>query len=209
MRWEPATRLPCCAALLYSLIPRPCHYTCIHTPLSASSPLRPACLPAVFSFTMGFYDLLKALPGLQTVMQRLMASVWLPPAAVLEWLEQHTQIRWVPSASPAARALLLPLYSTRKPASCARLEPVRSAVMPWPASIACPPMPTHRLTHPLSPPTHPLSTCRLSILLTYLLGKSEGFVWLARHAQHFARVSGGACPSPHTASPHSGSDSLT
>lgn len=34
-------------------------------------------------------------PCLQVVMQRLMASLWLPPAAVLEWLEQHTQIRWV------------------------------------------------------------------------------------------------------------------
>jgi hypothetical protein len=48
---------------------------------------------------MGFYDLLKALPGLQTVMQRLMSSVWLPPAVVLEWLEQHTQIRWAPAAA--------------------------------------------------------------------------------------------------------------
>lgn len=32
-------------------------------------------------------------PALQLVMQRLMSSVWLPPGAVLEWLEQHTQIR--------------------------------------------------------------------------------------------------------------------
>lgn len=31
--------------------------------------------------------------GLQVVMQRLMASLWLPPSAVLDWLEQHTQIR--------------------------------------------------------------------------------------------------------------------
>lgn len=48
---------------------------------------------SVFSFAVGFYDLYKVVPGLQVVMHRLMASVWLPPAAVLEWLEQHTQIR--------------------------------------------------------------------------------------------------------------------
>ena len=54
-------------------------------------------------------------------MQGLMASLWLPPAAVLEWLEAHTQIR-------------------------------------------------------------------LSILLTFLFGKSEAFVWVMRWAGNFARV---------------------
>ncbi|KAL4427891.1 hypothetical protein ABPG75_001980 [Micractinium tetrahymenae] len=76
---------------------------------------------SAFSFAVGFYDLYKSIPGLQLVMQRLMASMWLPPAAVLEWLEQHTQIR-------------------------------------------------------------------LSILLTYLFGKSEALVWFMRWAQHFARL---------------------
>lgn len=45
---------------------------------------------------------------LQLVMQRLMASVWLPPAAVLEWLEQHTQIRCAGLASQSPPCLLCP-----------------------------------------------------------------------------------------------------
>ncbi|KAL4858369.1 hypothetical protein ACK3TF_001355 [Chlorella vulgaris] len=76
---------------------------------------------SVFSFVIGFYDLLKAVPGLQVVARQLMARMWLPPVAVLEWLEQHTQIR-------------------------------------------------------------------LSILATYLFGKSEAFVWVMRWVHNFARV---------------------
>lgn len=45
-------------------------------------------------------------------------------------------------------------------------------------------------THPSCPPcpTHPAAP-RLSILLTYLFGKSEAFVWMMRWSHNFARVS--------------------
>lgn len=77
------------------------------------------------------------IPRLQVVMQRLMSSLWLPPAAVLEWLEQHTQIR-------------------------------------------------------------------LSILLTYLFGKSEAFVWVVKWCHNFARVSDGAGRAHPMGSPRQG-----
>jgi len=42
-----------------------------------------------FSLAVGFYDLFKTLPGLQAVL----STMWLPPAAVLQWIEEHAQIR--------------------------------------------------------------------------------------------------------------------
>ncbi|KAG7672519.1 hypothetical protein KSW81_001481 [Nannochloris sp. 'desiccata'] len=42
-----------------------------------------------FSLAVGFYDLYKTLPGLQAVLSKM----WLPPAAVLQWIEAHAQIR--------------------------------------------------------------------------------------------------------------------
>ena len=46
-----------------------------------------------FSLAIGFYDLYRNLPGLQRLLRGVMASAWLPPTAVLEWLESHTQFR--------------------------------------------------------------------------------------------------------------------
>jgi hypothetical protein len=46
-----------------------------------------------FSLAVGFYDLYKSLPGLQTVLSKMVAGMWLPPAAVLQWIEEHAQIR--------------------------------------------------------------------------------------------------------------------
>ena len=46
-----------------------------------------------FSLAVGFYDLYKTLPGLQAVLSRMVAGLWLPPAAVLQWIEEHAQIR--------------------------------------------------------------------------------------------------------------------
>lgn len=78
---------------------------------------------SLFSLAAGFYDLYKTLPGLQAVLSRAMGGLWLPPAAVLEWIEEHAQIR-------------------------------------------------------------------LSILLTYLFGKSEMLVYVVRMLGHVKRVLG-------------------
>lgn len=64
------------------------------------------------------------LPLLQLLLQRLMSSLWLPPTSILQWLEEHAQLR-------------------------------------------------------------------LSLLLTYLFGKSEMFVQLMRWSGNVARVSRG------------------
>jgi len=45
------------------------------------------------SLALGFWDLYKTLPGLQALLSRLVAGVWLPPVAVLQWFEEHAQIR--------------------------------------------------------------------------------------------------------------------
>ena len=37
--------------------------------------------------------------------------------------------------------------------------------------------------------THQPALCSLSILLTYLFGKSEAFVWVVKWCHNFARVS--------------------
>ena len=46
-----------------------------------------------FSLTVGFWDLYKTLPGLQSALAKLVESMWLPPTAVLQWIEEHAQIR--------------------------------------------------------------------------------------------------------------------
>ena len=46
-----------------------------------------------FSLACGFYDLYKNLPGLQALLQGMMSGLWLPPAAVLAWVEAHTKLR--------------------------------------------------------------------------------------------------------------------
>jgi hypothetical protein len=46
-----------------------------------------------FSLAVGFYDLYKTLPGLQAMLSKMVAGMWLPPAAVLQWIEEHAQIR--------------------------------------------------------------------------------------------------------------------
>lgn len=48
---------------------------------------------SVFSLAIGFWDLYKTLPGLQLLLNKVAASVWLPPAAFLQWIETHAQIR--------------------------------------------------------------------------------------------------------------------
>lgn len=48
---------------------------------------------SVFSLTVGFWDLYKTLPGLQSALSKLVESMWLPPTAVLQWIEEHAQIR--------------------------------------------------------------------------------------------------------------------
>lgn len=48
---------------------------------------------SVFSLTVGFWDLYKTLPGLQSALAKLVESMWLPPTAVLQWIEEHAQIR--------------------------------------------------------------------------------------------------------------------
>lgn len=45
------------------------------------------------SLAAGFWDLYKTLPGLQALLSRMVAGMWLPPAAVLQWIEEHAQIR--------------------------------------------------------------------------------------------------------------------
>ena len=72
--------------------------------------------------------------ALQLLLQRVMASMWLPPGAILQWLDMHSQFR-------------------------------------------------------------------LSILLTYLFGKSEAFVQLMRWAGNVARVRAAARDSLLTARP--------
>eukprot|EP00890_Picochlorum_soloecismus_P003330 jgi/Picsp_1/3999/NSC_01511-R1_protein len=48
---------------------------------------------SVFSLTVGFWDLYKTLPGLQSMLARVVESLWLPPTAVMQWIEEHAQIR--------------------------------------------------------------------------------------------------------------------
>lgn len=48
---------------------------------------------SVFSLTVGFWDLYKTLPGLQAALSKLVESMWLPPTSVLQWIEEHAQIR--------------------------------------------------------------------------------------------------------------------
>jgi hypothetical protein len=48
---------------------------------------------SIFSLTVGFWDLYKTLPGLQSALAKLVESMWLPPTAVLQWIEEHAQIR--------------------------------------------------------------------------------------------------------------------
>lgn len=48
---------------------------------------------SIISLLAGFFELYKSVPGFQTLMRSLAASLWLPPSSVFEWLEAHTQIR--------------------------------------------------------------------------------------------------------------------
>ena len=48
---------------------------------------------SVFSLAVGFWDLYKTLPGLQSMLARVVESLWLPPTAVMQWIEEHAQIR--------------------------------------------------------------------------------------------------------------------
>ena len=48
---------------------------------------------SLFSLAAGFYDLYKTLPGLQALLSRFVAGLWLPPAAVLAWIESSLNIR--------------------------------------------------------------------------------------------------------------------
>lgn len=48
---------------------------------------------SIFSLAVGFWDLYKTLPGLQSALSKLVESMWLPPTAVLQWIEEHAQIR--------------------------------------------------------------------------------------------------------------------
>jgi hypothetical protein len=48
---------------------------------------------SIVSLLAGFFELYKSVPGFQTLMRSLAASLWLPPSSLLEWLEAHTQIR--------------------------------------------------------------------------------------------------------------------
>jgi hypothetical protein len=63
----------------------------------------------------------------QVVLRRLMASVWLPPAAVLEWLEQHTQIRCVRAwgGETAKRQLAQAELGAYRAVLCCCLQPCR------------------------------------------------------------------------------------
>jgi len=48
---------------------------------------------SIFSLAVGFWDLYKTLPGLQEMLAKIVGSLWLPPTAVLQWIEEHAQIR--------------------------------------------------------------------------------------------------------------------
>jgi hypothetical protein len=48
---------------------------------------------SALSLAAGFWDLYKQLPGLQALLARAAASCWLPPAALLQWAEEHAQVR--------------------------------------------------------------------------------------------------------------------
>lgn len=48
---------------------------------------------SIFSLAVGFWDLYKTLPGLQEMLAKVVGSLWLPPTAVLQWIEEHAQIR--------------------------------------------------------------------------------------------------------------------
>lgn len=48
---------------------------------------------SIFSLAVGFWDLYKTLPGLQEILAKVVGSLWLPPTAVLQWIEEHAQIR--------------------------------------------------------------------------------------------------------------------
>lgn len=119
---------------------------------------------------------------LQVVMQRLMSSFWLPPTAVLEWLEQHTQIRWVLPAGWRR------LGSGSRRGWHAHRD---STAHPWLAGMqACigfHAMPS-LIPSPACLPACLLILGRLSILLTYLFGKSEAFLWVMRRVSGIARA---------------------
>lgn len=48
---------------------------------------------AMFSFACGFYDLYKHVPFLNSAVKRLIDSISLPGADILEWWETHTPFR--------------------------------------------------------------------------------------------------------------------
>jgi hypothetical protein len=85
---------------------------------------------SIVSFLIGFFDLYKAVPGLQPLVQRLAASLWLPPTAVLDWLEHHTQIRraWPACGTCPGNCLFWPaagqLFETWPTGAPVRLLPI-------------------------------------------------------------------------------------
>lgn len=97
---------------------------------------------SVVSLLAGFYDLYKSLPGLQTFLQSIASSFWLPPSSIFEWLEGHTQIRmsllltYLFGKSDLFVALmrrLAPALHVLRPA----VKPLWNAMMPLSEIVKC------------------------------------------------------------------------